>query len=234
MSKLLQDLEKLGGIQYSCLARADGLVASTFPELLASNMSGASQVVNQIFAAVTGVGMDHREMILELDENLLMAFQVTDELVLILLTAKEVNMALINTSVRSMMPRFQSEVQVSAEVSVAEPPVLEAAPMPTEAPEPAPQAEPAAAEKPAENPALEAQLKGLMKQLEELLAEYIGPAAAIVFDDAYDSWKAKHGVRMNKIAELLKGMAIEIEEKEDRTTFLQRAVTTVKAFTGKA
>jgi predicted regulator of Ras-like GTPase activity (Roadblock/LC7/MglB family) len=233
MSKLLLDLEKLGGIQYSCLANADGLVASTFPELLASNLSGASQVVNQIFSAVTGVGMDHREMIIELEENLLMAFQVTDELVLVLLTAKEVNMALINTSVRSMMPRFLSESQVKADVeppllnvAQAEVPLVSDLPLETRTSQPVP--------KPAENPALEAQLKGLMQQLQELLAEYIGPAASIVFDDAYDTWKAKHGVRMNKMAELLKGMAIEIEEKSDRTTFLQRSVVMVKAYTGKS
>ncbi|SIS39852.1 hypothetical protein [Neptunomonas antarctica] len=215
MQKILKELEQLGGIHHSCLLKGDLMVASTFPDLLENNLLGACRVAHQIFMAVEGMGCSHREIFIELEENLLVGYFIADETVLALLTDKDVNLALINTSVRSALPRIKRQL-IHADI-----PVLQ----------------PAATQKTASggvNQALaEAELMVLMGELQEGLAEYIGPAAEIVFDDAYDHWKHKHGVHKSKIAELIKALASEIEDKADRTNYLQVAVNRVRAFSAK-
>ncbi|MFY0658014.1 MAG: hypothetical protein JXR12_14855 [Neptunomonas phycophila] len=214
MIELLKELEQLGGIQHSCVATPDSILASTFPEILDTNMGSASRVAHQIFNAIHSIGSDHKEIIFELDECLLMGHVVDDKTVLIMMTEKEVNMALINTSVRSVMPTIieaiapvtEPEPSVVPDTSTANPPPVK------------------------NNPAIEAQLRALMNQLRDLMADYIGPAVSIVFDDAYDTWRATHGVRLGTIAELLKQLAREIDDKDDRSAFLKKSVTTVKAF----
>lgn len=216
MEKILKDLEKLGGIHHSCLMREEDLLASTFPEILAENLSGACRVAQQIFMAVEGMGATHKEAYIELEENLLIAYRVADETVLLILTDKDVNLALINTSVRSALPRIKRNLAGEVTEKVA--------PAKTEEP-------------PAKAPvsrASEAELSGLMDQLRECLAEFIGPAASFLFDDSYENWKQTHGVSKGKIAELIKVLATEIDDKADRSKFLQTSVSIVRASAGKS
>ncbi|BBB31600.1 hypothetical protein [Neptunomonas japonica] len=210
MEKILKDFGRLGGIHHSCLMRADEMMASTFPETLEENLMGACRVVYQMFMAVEGMGCSHREIFIELEESLLIGYYIADETILALLTDKDVNLALINTSVRSSLARIKKQL-TSPDV---EPPVVHAATAPN-----------------TENQRrVEVELTGLMGNLQEGLAEHIGPAAEIVFDDAYADWKATHGVKRSKIAELIKALAFEIEDKADRSRYLQAAVQTVRAF----
>lgn len=215
MEKILKDLEKLGGIHHSCLMQEDSLMASTFPEILADNLSGACRIAQQIFMAVEGMGANHKEAYIELEENLLIAYRVADETVLLILTDKDVNLALINTSVRSALPRIKRNLagEETEKVSAQPAPAAKSAPV---------------------NRVSEAELSGLMDQLRECLAEFIGPAASFLFDDSYENWKQTHGVSKGKIAELIKVLATEIDDKSDRSKFLQTAVSIVRASAGKS
>ncbi|WP_028468176.1 hypothetical protein [Neptunomonas japonica] len=213
MEKILKDFERLGGIHHSCLMSTDEMMASTFPETLEENLMGACRVVYQMFMAVEGMGCSHREIFIELEESLLIGYYIADETVLALLTDKDVNLALINTSVRSSLGRIKKQL-IPPNV---EPPVVHAAPINTES-----------------QRRVEVELTGLMGNLQEGLAEHIGPAAEIVFDDAYADWKATHGVKRSKIAELIKALAFEIEDKADRSRYLQMAVQTVRTFNAQS
>lgn len=213
MSNVLKDLELLGGIHHSCLVQGETLLESTFPDILADNLSAASRVIQQIFMAIDGMESSHKEVSIELEENLLITYRVTEDIFLTLLTDKEVNLALINTSVRSAMARIKAAVSPSAPAAAR------------------PSAQPAAvaAQAAPGGAGQEIELLSLMEQLKEGLAEYIGPAATIIFDDAYANWKATHGVYKSKLAELIKALAIEIDDKGDRSRFLQSAVNLVRA-----
>jgi predicted regulator of Ras-like GTPase activity (Roadblock/LC7/MglB family) len=208
MNKVLQDLERLGGVHHSCLIDGDAMVASTFPEVLENNLTAAGRVINQMFMAVSAMGCSHKEIFIELEENLLIAYLLADSSILALLTDKDVNLALINTSVRSSIAQLQRR-----HAEAAAPVISTVAP----------------ASKQPKGSFVEQNLSGLMTQLQENLAEFIGPAAIIVFDDAYSDWQANYGVHKSKIAELIKKLAIEIEDKADRSRFLQEAVSIVRA-----
>lgn len=212
MEKILKDLELLGGIHHSCLFKEDAVDASTFPSILGENIAGACRVVSQIFMAVEGMNLDHREVFLELDENLLIGYAINSDTLLLMMTDKDVNLALINTSIRSAVPKIRKQLAPDA---VAE----TSATVPDKAVKP----------KRSGRPWHEAELLGVMDQLREGLAEYIGPAASIVFDDAYDQWYSEHGAQKSKVAELIKVLAIEIDDKNERSQFLQNAVNIVRA-----
>jgi predicted regulator of Ras-like GTPase activity (Roadblock/LC7/MglB family) len=212
MSKILEGLGRLGGIHHSCVFKNDEMFASTFPEILEENLMGACRVICQVFTAVEGIGYNHREIFVDLEENLLIGYYIGDDTVLALLADKDVNLALINTSVRSALPRLKRQLDPQE----AESPVAMSAQSPSAG---------------GINQALvETELMGLMERLQEGLAEFIGPAAEIVFDDAYHQWKTTHGVQKSKIAELIKVLALEIEDKADRSRYLQAAVNIVRTF----
>ena len=216
MSKILESLGRLGGIHHSCVFKHDEMFASTFPEILEDNLMGACRVICQVFNAVEGIGYNHHEIFVDLEENLLIGYFIGDDTVLVLLADKDVNLALINTSVRSALPRLKRQLDPQQQ---DESPVVMAA-----------QTSGAGGI----NQALvETELMGLMERLQEGLAEFIGPAAEIVFDDAYHQWKTTHGVQKSKIAELIKVLALEIEDKADRSRYLQAAVTIVRSFKTK-
>lgn len=211
MSKILEDLGRLGSIHHSCLLKNDEMVASTFPEILEESMIGACRVICQIFMAVEGIGCSHREIFIELEESLLIGYFIGDDTVLVLLADKDINLALINTSVRSALPRLKKQYGPQQE----EAPVVVAA-------------QQSSAGGGVNHGLIEADLKGLMGRLQDGLAEHIGPAAEIVFDDSYQQWKDTHGVKKSKIAELIKALALEIEDKADRSRYLQTAVSIVR------
>ncbi|RVU31789.1 hypothetical protein [Neptunomonas marina] len=213
MEKILKDLELLGGIHHSCLFKEDAVDASTFPSILDENIAGACRVIRQIFMAVEGMDLDHREVFLELDENLLIGYAINSDVLLLMMTDKDVNLALINTSIRSAVPKIRKQLTPDA---VEETPAT--------APDKA-----AAKPKRPGRPWHEAELLGVMDQLREGLAVYIGPAASIVFDDAYDQWYSEHGAQKSKVAELIKVLATEIDDKSERSQFLQNAVNIVRA-----
>ncbi len=206
MNKILQDIERLGGVHHSCLIDGEEMVASTFPEVLENNLTAACRVAHQIFMAVAAMGCSHKEIFIELEETLLITYQLSDDRVLALLTDKDVNLALINTSVRSSLAQLKRHSEQAQKSAAGVVPTLAT-----------------------KSAVVEQDLSGLMTQLRDNLAEFIGPAAMIVFDDAYDFWKANHGVHKSKIAELIKKLAIEIEDKADRSRFLQESVSIVRA-----
>lgn len=216
MEKVLKDLERLGGIHHSCLVKGDELLVSTFPEVLHDNIAGACRIVSQIFMAIEGIEGNHREVFIELEENLMIGYLFSEECILVLLTEKDVNLALINTSVRSAVPTLKRELDPKYAKSAAES-------VPTV------QAAPASVTSAAGDGTLsEAAMMAVASKLKNVLTEYVGPAAGLVFDDAYINWKTTHGLSKNKIAELIKMLAVEIDDKEDRSSFLQKAVSAVR------
>ena len=184
MQNILKDLEILGGVQHGCVIHQDQVQASTFPSILNDNLTGVAKVMTQIFMGVEGMQRNHREIHVELEENLLIGYRLENGAILALLAEKNINLALIKTAVRSATARLLATLNetVAATEPVATPVEAVQAAVAEETAEEAVSAAPEAI--PSE------ELDVHLEKLKLLLAEQIGPAARVVFGRAQNSWQA--------------------------------------------
>lgn len=202
MQTILNDLEMLGGVQHSCVIYQDQVHASTFPGILNDNLTGIAKVIMQIFGGVEGMQRNHREIHVELEENLLIGYRLENGAILALLTDKAINLALIKTSVRSATQKLLEQLDTpdhSAPTPVA----------------PTPETDATADAINMDEEALSVHLE----TLKLLLAEYIGPAARVVFGRANNSWRAAG----EPLPQLCERLAEFIDNESKRADFLRRA-----------
>lgn len=213
MQSILKDLEILGGVQHGCVIHQDQVQASTFPSILNDNLTGVAKVMTQIFMGVEGMQRNHREIHVELEDNLLIGYRLENGAILALLADKTINLALIKTTVRSATAKLlatlndgvaAAAVAESAPVEVVRDAISEPAGVPVSA---APEAMPAA------------ELNVHMEKLKLLLAEQIGPAARVVFGRAQNSWQAAG----EPLTGLCDRLAEFIDNEQKRAEFLRRA-----------
>ena len=218
MQSILKDLEMLGGVQHGCVIHQEAVKASTFPSILNENLTGVAKVMTQIFMGVEGIQRDHRELHIELEENLLIGYWLENGAVLALMADKNINLALIKTAVRSATAKLLDALNDSGSVPTSPPAVVEL------------ESSPERSEAQAKNTPMtvvedwpEDVLNVHMEKLKLLLAEQIGPAARVVFGRAQNSWLAA-GEPLTGLCERL---AEFIDNEDKRAEFIRRAIASL-------
>lgn len=218
MQSILKDLEMLGGVQHGCVIHQEAVKASTFPSILNENLTGVAKVMTQIFMGVEGIQRDHRELHIELEENLLIGYWLENGAVLALMADKNINLALIKTAVRSATAKLLDALNDSGSVPTPPPAIVELA------------SSPERSEAQAKNTPMtvvedwpEDVLNVHMEKLKLLLAEQIGPAARVVFGRAQNSWQAA-GEPLTGLCERL---AEFIDNEDKRAEFIRRAIASL-------
>ncbi|MBE9399584.1 hypothetical protein IOQ59_20165 [Pontibacterium sp. N1Y112] len=218
MQSILKDLEMLGGVQHGCVIHQEAVKASTFPSILNDNLTGMAKVMTQIFMGVEGMQRDHRELHIELEENLMIGYWLENGAVLALLADKNINLALIKTAVRSATAKLLDALSDSVPLSVPSPMPVELASA-EEQPEVQADSAPIAVAE-----ALPADVLNVhMEKLKLLLAEQIGPAARVVFGRAQNSWQAAG----EPLTDLCGRLAEFIDNEDKRAEFIRRATTSL-------
>lgn len=214
MQSILKDLEILGGVQHGCVIYQDQVRASTFPTILNENLTGVAKVMTQIFMGVEGMQRNHREIHVELEDNLLIGYRLENGAILALLADKNINLALIKTAVRSATAKLLATLNEC--VAAEEPATLEPVDVVQETSVESPDAEPLSAMPHAISAD---ELDVHMEKLKLLLAEQIGPAARVVFGRAQNSWQ----VTGEPLTGLCDRLAEFIDNEQKRAEFLRRA-----------
>ncbi len=138
MEAILKDLEQLTGVEHGCLYHGGRIVATTFPQVLDDNLAAMGKMLEQIFSGVESIGRSHNEIYFELDENYLLGYRIDRDLVLTLLTSKQINFSLLHISVRSAGAALKEEA-LHPRDPVVEKPAPKPDPTPSASPEPAAQ-----------------------------------------------------------------------------------------------
>lgn len=144
MEAILKDLEQLTGVEHGCLYHDGRIVATTFPQVLDDNLAAMGKMLEQIFSGVDSIGRSHNEIYLEFDENYLLGYRIDRNLILTLLTSKQINFSSLHISVRSAGAALKDEA-VRYRDRVIEEPVPKPDPTPQSSPEPAPREAPSRA-----------------------------------------------------------------------------------------
>ncbi|MGB0466031.1 MAG: hypothetical protein ACPGF7_00700 [Pontibacterium sp.] len=218
MLDILHDLEAYSGAQHSGISLKGALVTTTCPSALKQDLERSLQVVRQLLSGVNNSGHCYRELHLELDHHLLLAYQLSDDCILLLLTRKGVNMALMSTSVRSVKDRLLCALEKAVELpsSDLQPvfPVGETGFIQAGAPLGEEEA---------------AAFSDLMNKLCDRLVDASGSGGAVSFYRILNEWKHEHGMNKYKLPVLLKQLSEELHEPHTRESFLQDAVLLSRA-----
>jgi predicted regulator of Ras-like GTPase activity (Roadblock/LC7/MglB family) len=203
MLDILQDLEAYSGAQHSSVGVDDRLIASTCPPKLHADLERSLKVVRQLLDGVRACGRQYQEVHLEMDRNLVLGYRFSDDCTLLLLTRKGVNMALMNTAVRSVQQR-----------------VLEAL---------AQMGDTAATQQSALSHADASALSDLMNKLCDRLVDDLGSSGAVSFYRILNEWKRTHGMDKYRLPDLIKLLAAEQKNHADRAEFLHDAVALTRS-----
>lgn len=144
MEDILKDLEQLTGVEHGCVYHGGRIVATTFPQVLDDNLAAMGKTLEQIFSGVESIGRSHNEIYLELDENYLLGYRIDRNLILTLLTSKQINFSLLHISVRSAGAALK-EAALRPPDPVAEKPAAKPAAMPSSSPQQVPEEAPSRA-----------------------------------------------------------------------------------------
>ncbi|WP_370280482.1 hypothetical protein [Pontibacterium sp.] len=212
MLSILHDLEAYSGAKHSGVSWQGNLIASTCPADLQQDLIRSQSVVAQLFSGINDCGHNYAELHLELDRHLLLAYRLSDDCTLLMLTRKGVNMALMTTSVRSVKKRILDSLSKSAELPssdlqpvfpVGETGFIQAGAVQDQ--------EDAAA------------LSELMNKLCDKMVDLLGSSGAISFYRILNEWKRQYGMNKYKLPALLKLLAAELAG-DQREQFLKESV----------
>jgi len=216
MKSILQNIVALRGVHYACIYQAGEVLASTFPDNNEEGISDTAQAVEQIFSALEAIGQAHNEVYLTIGEMLLIAYLFEDEHLVMLLTDSKINFPLIHMGVKSAAVKIKalSSIQPSA-------PIEEEAP--TQIVTPVIQEPPPPEVKTATVATISLAVQGIMDHFEELLIDYLGPAAVFVFEDGVDLWREKYIPSEETLPNLAEILALELNPGDERNDFMAKA-----------
>lgn len=211
MKAILNDLTSLTGLNYGYIYQDDQVLATNFPEVLQDKLANVGHMIAQMFMSVDAIGQSHDEIHFELEDNFLIGYRIEDDLLVVLLTEKKINLPLIHMTIKSAHKKIKT-LAANATPIAAQP-----SPPPSQA-----VVEPAApANVPATTVSVETEEK--IAKVLDLLVDYLGPAASIVFDDVADLWKRNFTPNQENLIELVRLLMQELDEKTEQKDFLKAA-----------
>lgn len=203
MLDILHDLEAYSGAQHSAVGVDDKLVASTCPPKLHTDLERSLKVVRQLLGAVQSCGRPYQEVHLEMDRNLVLGYRFSDDCTLLLLTRKGVNMALMNTAVRSVQQRVLEALEQTGDSISGHQETLSHADA--------------------------SALSHLMNKLCDRLVDDLGSSGAVSFYRILNDWKSTYGMDKYRLPDLIKLLAAEQKNHADRAEFLHDAVALTRS-----
>ncbi|HFC53318.1 MAG TPA: hypothetical protein ENJ43_02670 [Gammaproteobacteria bacterium] len=198
MSSILEELGSLGGVYHGCIIREGSVLATTFPSLLSDNLASIARIADRIFRGAGSVRHSYNEIYFEMDENYLLGFPVEGGFLVLLLTGKDVNFALIHMTVQSAAPQIIRELAATVQES-----------------------DTARATPPARaGGKIDQSLKPHLNEILEALTLQIGPVAKISMGEGLKRWRSSCEPVKANLPRLIDILARDIEDEVSRQDFV--------------
>ncbi len=205
MKEILEELGTLGGVYHGCVVKDGHVVSTTFPSLLNDNLSLIARITDRIFKGADSVEHSYNEIYFELDENYLLGYPLENGIMVLLLTGKDVNFALIHMTVRSAGSQIANALLAQSQPDLSAPVAPEAPTQPTQR---------------RVNPKIDPAMKPVLNEILEALTLQIGPVSRIVMGDALKKWRSSFDPVEKNIPMLINILAQEIDDEVGRQEFL--------------
>ncbi len=202
MKDILEELGSLGGVYHGCIVKEGDVLATTFPSLLNENLTSIGKITDRIFKGASSVKRSYDEIYFEMEENYLLGYPVDGGIVVLLLTGKDVNFALIHMTVKSAAPQISEELASQSPKDPVPPP---------------PSASPAM-QRPT-NQKIDHGLKPYLNEILESLTLQIGPVARITMGEALKTWRSSFEPSRKNLPVLVDILAEDIDDEASRQEF---------------
>ncbi len=211
MKEILEELGSLGCVYHGCIVKEGDVLATTFPSLLNQNLTSIGKITDRIFKGADSVNRSYDEIYFEMEENYLLGYPVDGGVVVLLLTGKDVNFALIHMTVKSAAPQISEEVASRAR----------AEPVPPSSPD-----SPAFQHR--TNQKIDHGLKPYLNEILESLTLQIGPVARITMGEALKTWRSSFEPTRKNLPVLIDILAQDIDDEASRQEFRDGLETLLK------
>jgi len=210
MKEILEELETLGGVYHGCIVKDARVVSTTFPSLLNDNLALIARITDRLFKGADSVNRSYNEIYFELDENYLLGYPLDNGAMVLLLTGKDVNFALIHMTVQSAGSQIASALDMVSQD--------------TQAGQDRPQIDEPASPEPAMHrragSKIDPALKPVLNDILEALTLQIGPVSRIIMGEALKKWRNSFEPVEKNIPMLVNILAQEIDDDVSRKEFL--------------
>lgn len=214
MDAILGSIKALRGVHDVCIYHQKQLVGSTFATHQQAAIHQAALLLDKIFTNLKIIRQDHEEIYLSVGKQQLVAFQIQQKIMIVLLTDKRINIPLINNGIKSVTERlilFTSELDQNAYAVVEkliEPDEVTAFTIIHEE---------------------DIDLLPILDQLQTLLLEYFGPVSSFMLSDALESWRRTGITEYKYIHQLIAILVKEFDSKHEKRDFQYRADAIIHA-----
>ncbi len=208
MREILEELGTLGGVHHGCIVKDGQVVSTTFPALLNDNLGLIARITDRIFKGAGSIDRTYNEIYFELDENYLLGFPLQEGAMVLLLTGKDVNFALIHMTVQSAGDQIAKALATAS----SEPVKQETS-----------ESVPGASAHPAQNrpgSKIDPSMKPVLNEVLEALTLQIGPVSRIVMGEALKKWRSTFEPVEKNVPALINMLAKEIDDELARQEFL--------------
>ncbi len=213
MKKLLAQLVGLNGVNHAAIYSAERGIFSTLPKERQAGIADAGILFEQIFGTLRLIGKDHNEAYVEFNKGMMMAYEVPNLAVLLLLTDKKVNFPMLGMGIKSASKRLETLLANSTAHSY-----------PGQIASGTPQKSSSAPNRfTVKTEKLSEAVASLIRDLEELLIDFTGPAATLVLKDCMETWKANYSPQPETIGHLIELLSNELETDDEKQQFKQQA-----------
>lgn len=203
----LKDFLFLGGVHHVCVIQQGEVTGSTFPPMLTDNVGVAARMMEQMLNSSQVLEEAHDEVHISMDDHQLIGVRISDDTLFILMADLDINLALISTAIRT-----------SRTALLALRPAKEAPSSST-----APTASPKKPTAPTRATSAEREaLKPVLKKVAIVLADYVGPAALVLFQRTHAAWIKEGPANRKRLPSLTNKMASFIDNTDKRAQFLLR------------
>jgi len=200
MKEILEELSAFGGVYHGCIVREGRILSTTFPSLLNENLTSIAKITDRIFKGASSVNHSYNEIYFEMEENYLLGYPIESGLIIVLLTGKSVNFALIHMTVQSASTQLVRDAEIASR-------------FPEESPlQPAMQN--------GAHPKIDQNMKPLLNEILESLTLHIGPVARITMGEALKTWRLSFKPTKKNLPVLVTILAKDIDNENARQSFL--------------
>ncbi|HHS84146.1 MAG TPA: hypothetical protein ENK38_04355 [Gammaproteobacteria bacterium] len=203
MKEILEELGTLGGVYHGCIVKEGNVLATTFPSLLNDNLTSIGKITDRIFKGAGSVKHSYDEIYFEMDENYLLGYPVDGGIVVLLLTGKDVNFALIHMTVKSAAPQISRELSSQIQEEPSPQPTIQRR----------------------TNQKIDQSLKPYLNEILEALTLQIGPVSRITMGEALKTWRSSFEPTRKNLPMLINILAEDIDDEASRQEFIDELST---------
>ena len=202
MDSVLKTIQALNGVYDVCIYHDAGILGSTFTDEKNHPINAAIPIVEQIFSALETIAQQHDELYIHVGDKLLVVYRFIDCCSFLLLTDKKVNFPLINMGVKSAVGKLRS-LKLATNHAATKSSAVSSTPQPLSIPS--------------------ATILPILEQWRNLLFDYFGPVAPLIFNDALYVWQRSTKADYDHLPQLLQLITAEFDSAREKSAFQKQA-----------